>query len=282
MEHIFLTFIYQPFLNLLVLFYWLLGQIPGSTPDMGIAVVLLTIVIRIILLPLTFSSDRSEKERHEIELKVKHIQEELHADPVAMNAEIKKLLRTNPRILISETVEFTINVIITLMLIRMFATGLEGKDLNLLYRGLPDVPQPYNLIFLGKFDLAKPNFVLNLTQSLVILVVEIVAEFTSPFRNLQSAQADKALYNPVSVTGTKYARATRSRVKSLQFFLPVVSFLVFMFLPAGKKLFIITTLLFSLVYMLLGAFVRKMKELFPAPEPIVADVVSPQPPTTPH
>jgi len=41
---------------------------------------------------------------------------------------------------------------------------------------------------------------------------------------------------------------SRRDVIRLQLTLPIVSFLVFMFLPAGKKLFIITTLIFSILF----------------------------------
>lgn len=274
MNDIFVAVIYQPFLNILVFFYWLLGQIPGVEPDMGIAVILLTIIIRLLLLPVSLASDRNEKERREISQKAKKIQEEYATDPVAQNRELKTIMRANPRILIAEFVELVINVIITLMLIRLFASGLEGEDLDLLYPFLPHPETPYNLVFLGRFDLAEPNFFLNLLQSLVILAVEITAEFTSPFRNLLSKERAPLEYNSITQPKNVYARETRLRVRSLQVALPVVSFLVFMFLPAGKKLFIITTLLFSMLLMILKAVRRRFMELFPAEEAVEAPIVA--------
>ena len=271
--NLFITFIYQPFLNLLVLFYYGLSQIPGVKPDMGVAVILLSIVIRVILIPLSLASDRSEHERHEIATRAKKIQEEFATDPVRLNKEMKKLFKSNPRVVLAEMVEFGINVLITVLLIRIFATGIEGADLHMLYKWVPDVPRPYNLVFLGRFDLSRPNFFLNLLQSLVILVVEIVAEFTSPFHNLVSSEHVKKHEFTNAITSTKdtYVTETRDRVRSLQVFFPIVSFLIFMFLPAGKKLFIITTLLFTLLLMIVKLARRKIMEMFPAPveEPVV-------------
>ena len=47
---LFVTYIYQPFFNILVGLYWLVGRIFGD-PDMGVAVILFALVVRIILLP---------------------------------------------------------------------------------------------------------------------------------------------------------------------------------------------------------------------------------------
>lgn len=250
---------------------------------MGVAVILMTLVLRILMLPIAIASDRSEHEREEIAKEAKIIEKKFHSDPVALNKELKNLMRTKPRVLISEFVEFIIDIAIVFMLIRIFTTGLEGQDLYLLYPFTPHPPTPYNLLFLGRFDLAHPNLTLNIIQSLCILLVEVIAEYTSPFRNILSSQRPMVAQNPITNAKNSYAWETRSRVRSLQFFLPVVSFLIFMFLPAGKKLFIITALLFSALYMIIKAIRRKFVELFPAPEPVLEEpeVVTP-PPASAH
>ncbi len=263
----FITLIYQPFLNILVFFYWMLGKIPGVTPDMGVAVVLLSIVIRIVLLPATLASDRNEAERREIGRRAKEIETKYATDPVRLNQEIKKLFKTNPRVIVAEMIDFGISVLVTVLLIRIFATGIEGADLHLLYPWLPKPEQPFNLIFLGHFDLAKPNFILNVIQSLVILMVEIVAEFSSPFHNILSKEhMNPVQMNAITKVKDSYVVETRNRVRSLQVILPIVSFLIFMFLPAGKKLFIITTLLISMLLMLIKMARRKLNAMFPKPE----------------
>lgn len=278
MEQFFVHIIYQPFLNILVFFYWLLGQIPGNTADMGIAVILMTIVLRVLMLPISIASDRSEHEREEISKKAKEIHEKYKTDPVALNKSLKQLMRAKPRVLISEFFEFAIDLAIIFMLIRIFGTGLEGADLHLLYPFVPHPETPYNLMFLGKIDLSKTSILLNLIQSLCILLVEVIAEYTSPFRNILSMERPAVEYNPITNARSSYAWETRSRVRSLQFFLPIVSFLIFLFLPAGKKLFIITALLFTALFMVLKAIRRKFVEMYPAPEPVI-EVSSP--PVTP-
>lgn len=221
---LFITFVYQPFLNILVFLYWILDLVTGGNPDMGIAVIFLTLFIRILLFPMTLAGSRSEKERRDIAQQVKKIENEYSAEPVKKERAKKQLLKTNRRILVAELVSLSIQVTIALMLWKIFETGLPGEDLHLIYSFMPEVQQPFNLTFLGTYDLSHTSFTLNLVQSILIFVFEIVAAFNSPY--------------PVK----------RSEVVRLQLVLPVVSFVIFMRLPAGKKLFVITSLCFSILW----------------------------------
>lgn len=221
---LFTTLIYQPFLNILVFFYWMLGVL--GTADMGVAVIMLTLVIRGLMLPISLASQRSEKERRAISEEVKRIHEEHTDDPVMLKKQTKEVFRSNSRIVISEMVSLVIQVVIALMLWRIFETGLKGQDLHLIYPFMPEVKTPFNLVFLDRFDLTHTSFLLNLLQSLMIFIVETLSILTSPY--------------PTS----------RGEVVRLQLTLPIVSFLIFMRLPAGKKLFVITTLMVSAVLIL--------------------------------
>lgn len=256
-------YIYQPFFNILVGLYWVLGQISPSLEDMGIAVIIFSLVIRVILFPLTIAGERSEKEKRKIAEEVERIRATHYGEPLRMKEEVRQVMKRNSKNVIATTIELVIQIIIILMLYRIFTTGLEGRDFYLLYDFMPRISH-VNLMFLGKYDLSHTNATLNLIQSGMIFVVELLAALRSPF--------------PVS----------RKDVIMLQFFLPVGSFLVFMALPAGKKVFIITSLAFSAVYnviKLLQEVGRKLAERF-APKPPVpvsdlpADSVTATPPPT--
>lgn len=233
---LFTRFIYQPFLNILVFFYWILGVITNGHPDMGIAVILLTIVIRILLLPISLAEDKSEKDRREMMKLIHEMQTQYASDPVTQKQELRKLMRRNRAVVAGEAFSFFIQVAISLMLWRIFATGLTGEDIHLIYPFMPHVSLPFNLVFLGKFDLTHTNFFLNILQSIMIFVVETAGILTSP-------------YPPM-----------KGEVVRLQLVLPLVSFLVFMFLPAGKKLFVITALIISLILIIYKFIRRKIND----------------------
>ena len=137
--------------------------------------------------------------------------------------------------MVGELFSLFIQVSISLMLWRIFSKGLEGADIHLLYPFMPKVELPFNLLFLGKYDLSHPNLFLNFFQSVLIFIFETLSVLTSP-------------YPP-----------TRGEIVRLQLTLPVVSFLIFMALPAGKKLFVITTLLFSIVLQIVKFFYQWFK-----------------------
>lgn len=224
MINFFIQIFYQPFLNFLVVLYYGLDFVTGGNADMGVAVILFTIAIRILLLPLTISSSRSEDERRKLETDIEEIKQKFSADPVAKNAHIKSLMRENKKAVISSSVNLIIQTILALMLWRIFAKGLLGADFHFLYDFVPQPSEPLNLTFLGKYDLTHPNATLNALQSIFIFILE----------------AEVGLFSPFPMT--------RHEMILMQFTLPVGSYIIFSQLPAGKKLFIITTLLFSIVY----------------------------------
>lgn len=252
MSELFVTLLYQPFLNILLFFYWAVGHTPFGY-DMGIAVILLTLVIRVVLLPVTLASDRSEKERREIQAAVHVINERLEHHPVERKQAITRLFRSNPRILFAEAFMFLIQLAIALVLWRIFAHGLEGQGTELIYPWMPEISLPYELNFLGRYHLSSPGYhnpewQLNLLQSVTIFLLETIAILTSPYT------------------------VSRDEVVRVQFVLPVMSFIVFLGLPAGKKLFVITTLWFSIMVILLRAFSRWYTATFVPPDEVVASL----------
>lgn len=218
---LFTTLIYQPFFNLLVGIYWLLGVIAPQFQDMGNAVIIFTIIFRILWLPVSFSASRSAKERHQISEKIKQIEKDFAKEPMKERAAMKDLLRSNRRTVVISTFNLFLSGLTMLMLYRIFTTGLEGADFHLIYDWMPPHPAQFDLTFLGRFDLTHPNWTLNLINSLVIFVAELMGSWLSPFP-----------------TG-------RTELMTL-IVMPLGAFTFFAFMPAGKKLFVITTLLFSI------------------------------------
>ena len=219
------TFIYQPFFNLLVYIYLLLSKMTGGNSDMGWAVIIFTVIFRIILLPLSMRGERSEKERWEISQRVDSVERNFGHDPVKKKEAIRAIISSNKKVLSWEMFDLIIQVLIALMLYRIFTTGLEGTDLHLLYNFMPKIAEPFNLVFAGTYDLSKPSFIINVVNTAVIFMAEFLSIRTSPL--------------PMS----------REDLMMLAV-LPIGAFTFFAFMPAGKKLFVTTTLLFSIALIL--------------------------------
>lgn len=218
----FTLYIYQPFFNILVGLYWIVGQFMQE-PDMGIAVILFAVAVRLILLPVDLVAERSDEDKFQISEKIKKIKKEFSDNPMRQKEEIRKVMRQSPGAIFSEIFSVTVQLTIIVVLYRIFTTGLEGEDMHLLYSFMPFVKEPINLLFLGKFDLSVTNSTLNLTQSLMIALSEFLHLSLSP------------------------VKSSRREFLSLVVIFPVVCFLVFIFLPAGKKVFIISSLAFTIL-----------------------------------
>jgi membrane protein insertase Oxa1/YidC/SpoIIIJ len=172
-------------------------------------------------------------------------------------------MRQSPGAIFSEVVNVIIQIVIILMLYRIFSTGLEGADLHLIYQWMPKIKEPINLMFLGQFDLSHTNNTLNIIQSLMIALSEFIHLHFSP------------------------VKPDRKDLISLVIIFPIVCFFVFLFLPAGKKVYIITSLIFSIVVTLIRQAIYLYYSLTQKPSVATAEVqnhptepVHPQTPET--
>lgn len=225
LETIFIKLLYQPFFNLLVVFYEGLERFTPN-PDMGVAVILFTLALRIILLPLSLSSGESEDEKRKIGLQYETLQKKFRDEPLKLKEAKDELVRKNRRLVRAEIFGLGIQVAIALMLWRIFASGLEGADLHLLYSFVPQPNLPFNLTFLGSIDLSRPSVILNLVASLLLFITETL-----------------------SLTFSAYPITRNDRI--MQVVVPSLVFLYLYNMPAGKKLFIITTLIITILIILL-------------------------------
>lgn len=222
MDTIITTYLYQPFFNLLIGIYWLVGKLIPP-PDMGVAMIFFAIAVRLIFLPIDLLGERSDKEKIEISDKVKKIKVDYAGEPIRMKEEIKRTIRQKPGAIFSEIFNTVFQVVVIVMLYRIFTTGLEGADLPLIYKFMPQIQTPINLMFLGIFDLSRTNNTLNIIQSVMIALNEAMHLY----------------FEPVAPDKKDFV--------SLVIIFPVVCFVLFLFLPAGKKVYIITSLAFTMV-----------------------------------
>lgn len=81
-----MNFLYGIFEKILVTFY-------GMTGSYGIAIILLTIFIKIVLLPLTLKQDKSMKEMKKLQPKIEEIKKMYSGDPQTMNQKTMELYK---------------------------------------------------------------------------------------------------------------------------------------------------------------------------------------------
>lgn len=162
------TIFYEPLYNALV---FLTGIIPGA--DIGIAVILLTIIVRIILYPLTQKSIVSQAKLRMLEPKINKIKE-LYPNKEEQTKKILELYKTekvNPFSGCLNVIFIQLPIIIALY--QVFLRGLPF-DPEALY-SFVHIPEYINIKFLGIIDLAAKSLPLAIIAGITQYIQAKVA-----------------------------------------------------------------------------------------------------------
>ena len=150
MIHLFNEFLYRPLLNLLFLIY------NHTVADIGIAVIILTIVIRLVLLPIFYKSAKDQTIIQKITPRIKELQKIHKDDKEKQVSEIMKVYKEHKVNPFSGFLLLLIQLPILIALYRVFLKGFSSDVLSGLYSFVA-VPQSIHTMFLGIIDLMSKN-----------------------------------------------------------------------------------------------------------------------------
>lgn len=170
------TILYQPLLNLLILLY---VYLPGN--DFGVAVIVFTLLIKIILSPTSLKAARSQRALAKLQPRIKEIQQKYKNDKAKQSQammEIYKQGKINP---LSGCLPIFIQLPILIALYQVFLRGLQSETLKAsLYKFVPYTSLA-NLTFLGIIDLTKSNIFLALVAGVLqFFQSKLSLSFTKP------------------------------------------------------------------------------------------------------
>lgn len=151
---IFNIILYKPLFNSLVLLY---ENIPGH--DLGIAIILLTILIKLILHPISVKAINSQKSLQQLQPQLKEVQEKYKNDKEKQTREILAIYKKEKINPFSGLFLALIQLPILIALYKVFWRGLDPKELTNLY-GFVNNPGIIDFVFVHLIDLSKPNFYL--------------------------------------------------------------------------------------------------------------------------
>lgn len=207
MKELFNQYIYDPLLNSLI---FLAGYMPGQ--DLGLAIIILTLLIRIVLFPLFYKGAKDQAILQRLAPKIKEIQEN-HKDDRAKQAQamldIYREHKVNP------FTQFIIILIQLPVLIALYWVFLGVKELNI------------NHYFLGFIDLSVKN--------LLLVILAALAQYYQGKLALPKANTKKDL-TPMEQMG-----------RQMVVIGPMLTIAFLMFLPSAVALYWLTTSLFSIV-----------------------------------
>lgn len=147
MKGLFIDFIVQPFYNALILL------MDFVTSDLGIALVILTIIFRMILFPLYKSQIRTQIKMNQIQEPLKKIQEKYKDNRELMGKEMLNLYRQNKVNPFSGILILIIQLPLLIGFYYVFSrAGLPNINQDLLY-SFVSWPDEINTVFIGLVDM---------------------------------------------------------------------------------------------------------------------------------
>lgn len=235
------NFLYVPIYNLLVFF---VDVIPGG--DVGLAVVAATVVVKLILMPLSLSAVRTQRRMKLIEKELKEIREKHKTDKERQAKEMLALYKQYGIRPFSSILGILIQLPIIIALYFVFSReALLNIDPALLYSFI-EVPTAITPLFLGIFTVAG--------NSIVLALLAALAQFAHAYVSIPVP--------PAPTNGaTRSASEDFGRIMAVQarFILPIIIGVV-AYTSGAVALYFITS---SIVGVLQEGIVRRMKH----PEP---------------
>jgi len=220
------TFLYKPLFNAVMFLY---NTIPGG--DFGLAIVALTVIVRLIFFPLTAKTIRSQRAMGRINPKIKELKEKFKNNKQAQSAAIMQLYKDNKINPLSGCLPLLIQLPILIALYQAFGAGFKSGSLDLLYPFISN-PGQINSISLGFLDITSRSIIL--------------AVLTGAFQFLQLRQNQKLTQASSDSSSDGPEKSVQAMSKQMLYFFPVMIIIIGWNLPAGLLIYWLTTTLFSM------------------------------------
>ena len=220
MSNFFNTILFEPLFNALIFLYQTI-----ALKDLGLAIILLTILIRFILYPVFQKSIKDQRALQEIQPKLKKVQEEHKKDRVKQSEAMMALYKEHKLNPFSPFLTLIIQLPVLITLYKVFRTILIPDFSKYLYSITP-IPQAINYSFLG---------LINLTQSNIFIVVLAVL-----------AQYFQGKLSLPKKTNTGTLSTTEKMSQKMVLFAPVLTGVVLLSLPSALGLFWTMSSVFSI------------------------------------
>ncbi len=228
MKEIFDLVLYQPLLNILIFLYNFL-----PLHDLGISVIVLTLLIRAILSPLSISAFKTQKALAEIQPKIKEIKEKYKGNVQKQNQEVFKIYKEHRANPFSGCLPILIQLPIFIALFQILRGFNDPSQLFSDLYSFVRNPGELNTSFLGVMDLAQEN--------------KIAAVLAGAFQFIQSKMVS-SLTNQKGSASKKGQADQMSQIMAKQMTYMMPFFIVFIYwkLPSVLSLYWIIFTLFSI------------------------------------
>lgn len=206
------TFVFQPLYNGLI---GIMNVLPWA--DVGVAVIIFTVIVKLILFPLSKSSLLTQVRMKEIEPEANKIKAQYANDRQTQTLKVMELYKTKGIKPFSGVLLLIIQLPILLALISVFYKIIPSIHPEFLYSfvSVPDITNKIH--FLGIIDLTQKSLVLSLLTG--------VAQFFQLHFSLASRQpAGVVPAKPENAKGIMNPDMMSSMTKQMKYLLPILAF----------------------------------------------------------
>ena len=219
------VFLYKPLFNLLIILY---QYLPGR--DFGVAIICLTLLIKMLLYPLGSESIKIQRKMQDIQPRVKEIQDKYKNDKQKQTIEMLELYKKEKISPFTGLFLSLAQVPILIALWSVFWGGFQPEKLADIYSFLPN-PGLVNPSFLGILSLEKPSVALALLAG--------IGQF------LQTKTMTPRTTKTKSKNGNINSQVSRLMEKQMLYFFPVMTVFILWKLPSAIALYWVVSALFS-------------------------------------
>lgn len=225
---LFQELLHRPLFNSLVFLYQTIAFY-----DFGIAIIVLTVIIRLLLYPLAQKSIKSQKEMTGVQSDIKKIQEQYKNNKEEQTKRIMSLYKEKNINPFSGCLPLLIQLPLLIALYRVFLAGFQDQNLQSLLYGFMPNPGTINHIFLGLVDISKNH---NIFLALITGALQ--------FYQSKMMMDQQKTNNKLSKQSNLDFSATLSR--QMTFMMPIMTAYFAYTFPAGLALYWIVTTAFSI------------------------------------
>ena len=224
MSGIFNTFLYEPLYNALV---FLVGVFPGH--DMGFAVIALTILVRLVLYPLSRQAIKTQIAMKEITPEIEALKKKHEDDKEAQAKAIFGLYKERGIRPFAGALVMFVQLPVFIALYWVFSNGgWPVVDVKHLYAGI-QAPASVNMMFLGLINLQGHSIVLAALASL------------SQFAYTRLSMGPRATVDPSPVEASLSGDMARSFDFQMRYFLPLMMGVIGYTVVAAATLYLVVS-----------------------------------------
>jgi len=228
----FYVVLYQPLFNALMLLYWYL---PGR--DLGLAIIALTLLIKLALHPSSKKALRSQKALAELQPKIKTLQAQHSNDKERQMKEVFELYQREKVSPASGCLPLLVQLPILIALYQVFIKGFSPGILEqYLYDFMPRIGPVSEKIF-GLINLAGNKFSWGLA---ILVVLSGVLQFWQTKMTMA-----KSGRQPIGGVGVKDFAATMQ--KQMMYFLPIITMIIVWQFGAVIGVYWVASTLFTII-----------------------------------